>query len=337
MNIDDIYMGKCLDLALKGLNKTLSNPMVGCVIVYNKKIIGKGYHKKFGDNHAEVNAINSVKNKKLLKQSTLYVNLEPCSHFGKTPPCVDLIIKHQIPKVVIGSLDPFFKVSGNGIKKLENNGINVVVNILSDKNRELNKKFFTFHEKKRPYIILKWANSKDGFIAKINQKEPLWLTSRSSKKLVHKWRSEEIGILIGTETALKDNPSLTVREVNARNPIRLIIDQNLRLPKNLSVFNNDAKTFILTKKPIFSNHIETDFNNLAESICKNLYNANIQSVLIEGGSKTLQTFIDANLWDEARVFTTKNKLNSGIKGPIFNFKPYSSQTIDVDTLEIFYR
>ena len=337
MNSEDFYMGKCLDLALKGLNKTLSNPLVGCVIVYNKKIIGKGYHKMFGGNHAEVNAINSVKNKKLLKQSTLYVNLEPCSHFGKTPPCVDLIIKHQIPKVVIGSLDPFFKVSGNGIKKLENNGVNVVVNILNDKNRELNKKFFTFHEKKRPYIILKWANSKDGFIAKINQKEPLWLTSRSSKKLVRKWRSEEIGILIGTETALKDNPSLTVREVNARNPIRLVIDQNLRLPTNLSVFNNDAKTFILTKKPIFSNHIETDFNNLAESICRNLYNANIQSVLIEGGSKTLQTFIDANLWDEARVFTTKNKLNRGIKGPIFNYKPYSSQKIDVDTLEIYYR
>ena len=337
MNIDDIYMGKCLDLALKGLNKTLSNPLVGCVIVNNKKIIGKGYHEKFGGKHAEVNAINSVKNKKLLKQSTLYVNLEPCSHFGKTPPCVDLIIKHQIPKVVIGSLDPFFKVSGNGIKKLENNGINVVVNILSDKNRELNKKFFTFHEKKRPYIILKWANSKDGFIAKINQKVPLWLTSRSSKKLVHKWRSEEIGILIGTETALKDNPSLTVRELNARNPIRLVIDQNLRLPKNLSVFNNDAKTLIFTKKPIFSNHIETDFNNLAESICKNLYNTNIQSVLIEGGSKTLQTFIDANLWDEARVFTTKKKLYSGIKGPIFNYKPYSSQIIDVDTLEIYYR
>ena len=218
-------MKKCLELAKKGMGYVSPNPMVGCVVVFNDQIIGEGYHQEYGTSHAEVNAIENVKDKSLLKKSTLYVNLEPCAHFGKTPPCTNLIIESEIPKVVIGCIDSYSEVSGKGIEKMQNTGIEVIEGILEKESRELNKRFFTFHEKKRPYVILKWAESKDGFMGPLNQNKPFWMTSSESKKLVHKWRAEEEAILVGRITAKKDNPSLTVREVAGSNPVRIIIEE----------------------------------------------------------------------------------------------------------------
>lgn len=330
-------MQKCLDLARKGRANAAPNPMVGCVIVHADEIIGEGYHEQYGEAHAEVNAVNSVEDKSLLSTSTLYVNLEPCAHFGKTPPCANLIIEHQIPKVVIGCVDTFSQVSGKGIEKMEAQGIEVTTGVLNEESRELNKRFFTFHEEQRPYIILKWAESADGFIAPENQTEAFWMTSVESKKLVHQWRSEEMGILVGTETAIKDNPSLTVREVNGKNPIRFVLDKNLRLPQDLSLFDNEAKTYLLTENANQESHLAVDFKHLAQSICKALYKKGIQSLIIEGGSKTLQTFIDANLWDEARVFTAPTQLGIGIKAPVLKSSPNKSEQIATDKLKTFYR
>ena len=247
MQNHDYFMQKCLDLAAKAFPNNIPNPMVGCIIIYDNKIIGKGYHKKFGEKHAEVNAIESIKNKKLLLKSTLYVNLEPCSHFGKTPPCVNMIIKYKIPNVVIGCVDSNSKVSGQGIQKLKDAGINVTLGILEEKSRDLNKRFFTFHEKKRPYIILKWAKSKDGMIAPKNQNSSFWMTSKESKKLVHKWRSEEQAILVGKNTVIKDDPQLTVRELKGDNPVRIIIDKKLQISQDKKIFNKDASTIIFNE------------------------------------------------------------------------------------------
>ena len=312
--------------------------MVGSVIVYKDKIIGEGYHEEYGSNHAEVNAINSVIDKSLLTKSTIYVNLEPCSHFGKTPPCSDLIIKHKIPKVVVGCIDTFSKVSGKGIQKMRNAGIEVVTGVLNKECRDLNKRFFTFHEKKRPYIILKWAESKDGFIAPLDQKKPFWMTSKESKKLVHNWRSEEDSILIGRITAEKDNPSLTVREINGKNPIRIVIDRNLKLSNYLNLFNSDADTIIFNEiksnKSTNINYVKINFNKLINNILKFLYKQNIQSLIVEGGTKTLQSFIDNNLWDEARVFYTSSELIAGVSSPNIKGKIISSKEIDVDLFEI---
>ena len=256
-------MQKCLELAQKGRANTAPNPMVGCVIVHDGKIIGEGFHEQFGQAHAEVNAVDSVQDKSLLRSSTLYVNLEPCAHFGKTPPCSNLIIEYNIPKVVIGCVDTFSEVSGKGIKKMKAQGIEVISGVLNKESRELNKRFFTFHEEKRPYIILKWADSADGFIAPENQTEAFWMTSAESKKIVHQWRAEEMGILVGTETAIKDNPSLSVREVTGKNPIRFVLDKNLRLSPNLSIFDEQASTFVLTEKSIEDNHAFLNKEKLA--------------------------------------------------------------------------
>jgi len=331
-------MKKCLELATKGMGYVSPNPMVGCVIVFNNQIIGEGYHKKYGTAHAEINAIENVKDKSLLKKSTLYVNLEPCVHFGKTPPCTNLIIESEIPKVVIGCRDSYSEVSGKGIEKMQNIGIEVIVGVLEKESRELNKRFFTFHEKKRPYIILKWAESKDGFMAPLNQKKPFWMTSSESKKLVHKWRAEEEAILIGRITAKKDNPSLTVREVAGNNPIRIIIDKNLTLSGDLNLFNSEAKTIIFnsikSEKTGTNYFIKIDFNYLIKKILKELHKQNIQSVKIEGGSITLQSFIDANIWDEARIFTANKLLSQGLKTPIIGGKMILEEEIGTDTLEI---
>ena len=339
MKNHEFYLKKCLDLALKSFPENTPNPMVGSVIVYKDEIIGKGYHEKYGSHHAEVNAINNVKDKSLLSQSTIYVNLEPCSHFGKTPPCSDLIIKHKIPKVVIGCVDTSSKVSGKGIQRMRNAGIEVVTGVLNEESRDLNKRFFTFQEKKRPYIILKWAESKDGFIAPLDQKEPLWMTSEESKKLVHKWRAEEDSILIGRITAEKDNPSLTVREVNGKNPTRIVIDKNLKLSEHLNLFNSESDTIIFNEitsnKTSNINYIKINFNKLINNILKVLYQQNIQSLIIEGGTKTLQSFIDKNLWDEARIFITNMKLKNGIKSPIIKGKKLSKKQIGSDLLKIF--
>jgi len=334
----EIFMKKCLELATKGMGYVSPNPMVGCVIVFNNQIIGEGYHKKYGTAHAEINAIENVKDRSLLKKSTLYVNLEPCVHFGKTPPCTNLIIESEIPKVVIGCRDSYSEVSGKGIEKMQNIGIEVIVGVLEKESRELNKRFFTFHEKKRPYIILKWAESKDGFMAPLNQKKPFWMTSSESKKLVHKWRAEEEAILIGRITAKKDNPSLTVREVAGNNPIRIIIDKNLTLSGDLNLFNSEAKTIIFnsikSEKTGTNYFIKIDFNYLIKKILKELHKQNIQSFKIEGGSITLQSFIDANIWDEARIFTANKLLSQGLKTPIIEGKIILERKIGTDTLEI---
>ena len=338
MQNEEIFMKRCIELANKAMGSVSPNPMVCSVIVCQDKIIGEGYHEKYGSNHAEVNAINNVKDKSLLSKSTLYVNLEPCAHFGKTPPCSDLIIEHKIPKVVIGCVDSSSEVSGKGIEKMKNAGIEVVVGVLEKESRVLNKRFFTFHEKKRSYIILKWAESIDGFIAPKNQTVPFWITSNESKKLVHQWRSEEDAILVGRITAEKDNPSLTVREAEGNNPIRIVIDKDLKLSTDLNLFNTEANTLIFNSiksdEKDTNKFIKIDFNNLIESILQELYKQNIQSVIIEGGSKTLQSFIDTNMWDEARIFTTNKTLSKGVKSPTIEGEIISEDKIGEDALEI---
>ena len=327
----EVYISRCVEIAKNGLGYTRPNPMVGAVIVHNNKIIGEGYTSAYGGPHAEVNAINSVENKSLLKTSTLYVTLEPCSHFGKTPPCSDLIIKNNIPNVVIGCIDDNKKVAGQGVKKLKNAGCNVIVGILEQECKTLHKRFFTFHNKKRPYIILKWAETNDGFIApktKQDQK-PVWITNSYSRQLVHKWRAEEQAILVGTNTVLEDNPSLTTRNWTGKNPTRIVMDKHEKLSKNLSVFNNEAETILVSDKTI-------DFSkNIAQQICNLLFTNNINSVIIEGGAKTLQTFIDANLWDEARIFIGQSKFNKGVQPPKLKGKLISEEKIDTDILKIY--
>ena len=322
---------RCLEIAKNGLSTTRPNPMVGCIIVYKNKIIGEGYTSKYGGNHAEVNAINSVKNKKLLKQATLYVTLEPCAHYGKTPPCSNLIISHHIPKVVIGCIDDNKAVAGKGIKKLRDAGCQVTIGVLEATCKIHHKRFFTFHNKKRPYVILKWAETKDYFIAPKTKKsqKPVWITNTYSQQLVHKWRSEEQAILIGTHTVIADNPSLTVRDWTGNNPIRIIIDKDSKLAKHHTVFNKEAKTIVINNETInFSKPI-------AKQICEVLFKNEINSVIIEGGAKTLQTFINENIWDEARIFTGNATFNEGIKAPLFSGKLISEIKIKNDTLKTY--
>ncbi|MDC3029890.1 bifunctional diaminohydroxyphosphoribosylaminopyrimidine deaminase/5-amino-6-(5-phosphoribosylamino)uracil reductase RibD [Flavobacteriales bacterium] len=333
--MDKKYMQVCVDLALKGLPLAFPNPMVGCVIVHNDSIIGQGYHKQYGSHHAEVNAIANVENKELLEQSTLYVSLEPCAHFGKTPPCADLIVKSKIPRVVIGSLDTFSEVNGKGIQRLKEAGIEVLTKVLEKECRAINKRFFTFHEKKRPYIILKWAQTTDGYIAPLNQKEPLWISSLESKTLVHLWRSQEQAILVGRKTVELDNPLLTTREVEGKNPIRIVLDSELSLNKDLHIFNDDASTLVVNDKLSSKNHLKVDFDNLALSLLTELHSRNIQSIIIEGGAQTLNTFIEAKMWDEARVFTSKKLLGKGIKSPLIQSVINQSELIGNDKLTYY--
>lgn len=342
MNEHETYMKRCLQLAKNGLGTTYPNPLVGSVIVYNGKIIGEGWHKKAGEPHAEVHAINSVKNKELLSKSTIYVSLEPCSHFGKTPPCCDLIIQNKIPNVVIGTVDSNIKVAGNGIKRLQEASANVIVGVLEKECYELNQRFFTFHEKKRPYIILKWAETQDGFIAPLQKEEqkPVWITNLNSRQLVHKWRTEEQAILVGTQTVIDDNPQLNARDWVGNNPIRVVIDQNNRIPKTAHVFDNQIKTIVFSNKkstPSLKNTIfeVIDFQqNIAQQIVDKLFQNQIQSVIIEGGAQTLQTFIDADLWDEARVFIGNCTFEKGVKAPILNTTPFKQEKIGTDELLI---
>ena len=342
MKTHEKYIRRCIELAKNGLGTTYPNPMVGSVIVCDGKIIGEGWHKKSGEPHAEVNAVNSVKDKSLLKRSTIFVSLEPCSHFGKTPPCCDLIIENKIPNVVIGTADTNVKVAGNGIKKLIEAGAKVTVGILETECIELNKRFFTFHEKKRPYVILKWAETQDGFIAPLTKLEqkPVWITNEFSRQLVHKWRSEEQAILVGTQTAIDDNPKLNVRDWAGKNPIRIVLDQNNRISKESHIYDKQVKTIIFSAIPKPNKEENTTFEiidfkqNLAEQILNVLYKHQIQSVIIEGGSQTLQTFIDENLWDEARVFIGKNNFETGIKAPILALKNIEKYIIENDILLI---
>jgi diaminohydroxyphosphoribosylaminopyrimidine deaminase/5-amino-6-(5-phosphoribosylamino)uracil reductase len=320
---DSKYIRRCIELAKNGFGSTYPNPMVGCVIVCDGIIIGEGWHKKAGEPHAEVNAINAVKNKSLLEKATIYVSLEPCSHFGKTPPCCNLIIENKIPNVVVGTVDSNVKVAGNGIKKMIAAGLKVRVGVLEKECKELNKRFFTFHENKRPYVILKWAESLDGFIAPLTkaEKKPIWITNRFSRQLVHKWRSEEEAILVGTHTVQEDNPKLNVRDWTGKNPIRIIIDQKNQINTNSYVYDNQIKTIVFCASSTSNNKENIIFEkiefkqNLAQQILDVLYKHQIQSVIIEGGSRTLQTFIEENLWDEARIFIGLHNFISGIAAP----------------------
>ncbi len=342
MDNHEQYIARCIELAKNGFGTTYPNPMVGSVIVYNGEIIGEGWHQKAGEPHAEVNAIHSVKNPSLLDKATIYVSLEPCSHFGKTPPCCDLIIKNKIPNVVIGTVDSNIKVAGNGIKRLQEAGTNVVVGVLEKECYELNRRFFTFHEKKRPYIILKWAQTQDSFIAPLEKEElkPVWITSIQSRQLVHKWRTEEQAILVGTQTVIDDNPQLNARDWEGNNPIRIVIDQRNRIPKTAHVWDNKIKTIVFSNENSIPSSTNTiveviDFQqNIAPQIVEKLYQHQIQSVIIEGGAQTLQTFIDATLWDEARIFIGNPTFGTGKKAPILNTTLSTKEKIGTDELLI---
>lgn len=318
------YMQRALELAAQGWPEVAPNPMVGCVIVKDDKIIAEGYHKHYGEAHAEVNAIQSLEKDFDFSDCTLYVNLEPCSHYGKTPPCSDLIIAKKIKTVVICNTDSNPLVGGKGIEKLRKNGIEVISGVLEKEGRSLNKRFFTFHEKKRPYIILKWAQTKDGLISKLpvpDDRKKNWITCDESVRLVHQWRAEEQAIMVGTNTVLLDNPELTARFGNGKNPIRIAIDKELKLDTNSNVFNQSSETFVFTEKEKASvqniYYHTIDFNkNVLEQILNQLYKSNISSMIVEGGRALLQSFIDENLWDEARVFINPNiTFENGVPGP----------------------
>ena len=336
-------MRRCLELAKKGIGTTRPNPSVGAVIVHNDKIIGEGFTSAYGGSHAEVNAIHSVKDQELLKEATIYVTLEPCSHFGKTPPCSDLIIEKQIPNVVIGTIDTHSVVAGKGIEKLKKNGCNVVVGVLEEECKLHHKRFFTVQNKNRPYVILKWAETADGFIApkeKENQ-APVWISNEYAKQLVHKWRAEEHAILVGTHTVLADNPKLNVRSWTGNNPVRVVIDRSLKLDTNLAVFDESVKTIVITsldKESIHENLIFEKVNfkkELPKQILEVLSKNKIQSVIVEGGAVTLQSFIKDNLWDEARVFIGNNEFVEGVKAPILNARLEKEEIIINNVLRTY--
>ena len=318
------YIRRCIELASNGLCNAAPNPMVGAVIVHNGKIIGEGYHARYGEGHAEVNAIRSVKDESLLKESTIYVSLEPCSHYGKTPPCADLIISKGIPRVVVGCIDPFSQVSGRGIQKLRDAGIDVTVGVLEDECKNLIRRFVTFNTRKRPYITLKWAESADGFID-INRENgsPVVMSTPITSMYVHKQRAEHKAILVGRKTALLDNPSLTTRNWYGANPLRLVIDRTLSLPSNLRLFDHTTPTLVFTEKEkaVEENleYITLDFSkDILPQILTVLYERKIQSLLVEGGTTLLQSFIDTELWDETFVEHSAKVLGEGVKSPVIH-------------------
>ncbi|MCK3685852.1 bifunctional diaminohydroxyphosphoribosylaminopyrimidine deaminase/5-amino-6-(5-phosphoribosylamino)uracil reductase RibD [Maribellus sp. YY47] len=343
MSTHEKYMQRCLELARKGAGSVSPNPMVGCVIVHNNTIIGEGYHQRYGEAHAEVNAVRSVARPELLTESTLYVTLEPCAHFGKTPPCSDLIVEKKIPKVVIGTIDPFAKVAGRGIEKLKKAGIEVTLGVLESECRDINKRFFMFHQKQRPYIILKWAQTQDGFIdVKRNAAdfgEPTWITGNDALVRVHQLRAEEDAIMVGTNTAEKDDPSLTVRHCEGKNPLRIVLDQNLRLSQNLKLFDQSTPTLVFnaTENEVRENteFIAVDFDKkLLPRILEVLYQKNILSLIVEGGRQLLQSFIDRNLWDEAQVYTGPKKFGSGVPAPALDLSEATTEIIGQDVLKL---
>ncbi|MBA4140874.1 MAG: bifunctional diaminohydroxyphosphoribosylaminopyrimidine deaminase/5-amino-6-(5-phosphoribosylamino)uracil reductase RibD [Segetibacter sp.] len=325
MTTAEQYMHRCIELAKLGAGNVLPNPMVGAVLVYNDKIIGEGYHQKHGEAHAEVNCIASVKqtDEPLIAESTLYVSLEPCAHFGKTPPCADLIISRSIPKVVVGCRDPFGKVNGKGIEKLQDAGIEVVTNVLEAECKGLNRRFFTFHTKQKPYIILKWAQSKNHRIANADFSRVL-ISNEISNRLVHKWRSEEAAIMVGTNTALQDNPALDSRHWTGRNPVRLVIDIDLRLPPSLKVFDRQQPTIIFNaiKNEEHANltYIKLDKDqSLVKQVLNCCYKLKLISILVEGGTQLAQSFINENCWDEARVIENSNLIiDNGLHAPLLS-------------------
>ncbi|MDR2238703.1 MAG: bifunctional diaminohydroxyphosphoribosylaminopyrimidine deaminase/5-amino-6-(5-phosphoribosylamino)uracil reductase RibD [Chryseobacterium sp.] len=338
MNTDEFYIKRCIELAQKALGKTYPNPLVGSVIVHNGKIIGEGYHHKAGENHAEINAINSVEDKSLIPESTIYVSLEPCAHYGKTPPCALKIKELGFKRVVIGAMDSHDKVNGKGKKIIQDAGIEAVSGILEKECIQLNKRFFTYHEKQRPYIILKWAESGDGFLDR--DFKPTAVSNPLASQFVHQLRADEHAILVGTQTALTDNPGLTVRHAEGINPVRILIDFDLKVPQDFKIYNNEAKTLILNtlKEETRENihFIKIGKENFLPELMTALYKEQIQSVIIEGGRFTLQQFIDAGLWDEAIMIKNEIlKLENGTKAPDFNYTPYKTENFRDNTISFY--
>jgi len=346
MHNHEVLMERCFLLAELGLGHAAPNPLVGSVIVHEGKIIGEGHHKAFGGPHAEVNAVESVADKEMLKASTIYVNLEPCAHHGKTPPCADLIIRHGIPRVVISNVDPFEKVAGAGIQRLRDAGVEVVTGVLEDRGAEVNRRFFTFHRAQRPYTILKWAQTSDGYIDHLRSadspEKPLKITNEVTNQLVHKWRTQEAAILVGRTTALLDNPQLTVRHWPGKSPLRLLIDPQLELPASRALLSDGLPTWIFNtiKDGVEGSLTYVRINkeeNLVHELATKLYQGDIQSVIIEGGAATLQHFIDAGIWDEARVLTGHQRIGSGVAAPQLAATLRSEQTIGTDRIQYFRR
>lgn len=339
MDSDERYMRRVLELAMLGSGHVSSNPMVGCVVVKDNQIIGEGYHEKFGQAHAEVQAIQSVADKSLLEGATLYVNLEPCSHYGKTPPCSHLIVEHKIARVVFANIDPNPLIAGAGFEYLMSNGIEVIQGILEEEGRELNRRFFTYMENKRPYIILKWAETADGFLAKENF-DSKWISNDLSRKLVHKWRTEEDVVLVGTNTALYDNPQLNVRDWTGRNPVRAFIDKQLQVPVGAHLLDASQET-------ICYNHLEQDVRNLVEYvkvdplddmldvIIQDMYVRKHLSILVEGGTHLVKSFMKKGLWDEIRIFRSPNEFGAGIESPVVRAKAFSHEMILDDELIVY--
>lgn len=326
----ELYMGRCLDLARLGAGNVAPNPLVGSVIVHDNKIIGEGFHQKYGEAHAEVNAINAVSNKELLRESTIYVNLEPCAHFGKTPPCADLISKYKIPQAAIGCIDSYSEVAGKGLEKMRSNGCDVTVGILEKESLELNKRFFTFHNKKRPYVILKWAQTKNGFIdinRSKNQEGIFWISSSHAKQKVHQWRHEESGILIGKNTLINDDPSLTVREVKGTSPTRFLLDSKNEI---------DLSKYKLGIEPPSTFKISGDDCASAKAILDFIFEKNIQSVIIEGGKTILETFIAEDLWDEARVIEGSGLIENGVLAPKLKAQPSKINNLENDQISYYH-
>ena len=323
-------MQRCIDVAKMGVGTTYPNPCVGCIIVYKNKIISEAYSNPHGFSHAEINAINKITDKSILKDCSLYVTLEPCCHFGKTPPCCDEIIKCGLSKVVIGIIDPSEKVNGKGIRKLNANGVDVKVSILENECKNLHRNFICYHTKKRPFIILKWAETKDGFISpsKKNSNKPYLISCNKSRQLVHKWRSTENSILVGYNTVVDDNPRLTTRHVVGENPIRIVLDPRNQLNESFKIFDSQSKTIKVTLKK------ENCDKKYIDDVLNYLYEKQIQSIIVEGGKKTLELFIENNKWDEARIFVGQNKLENGKKSPKIHGKIIDQYKVDSDLLKI---
>jgi diaminohydroxyphosphoribosylaminopyrimidine deaminase/5-amino-6-(5-phosphoribosylamino)uracil reductase len=337
-------MQRCLELARKGAGHVAPNPMVGCVIVRQDHVIGEGWHQQYGGPHAEVNAIRAVPEERMLPEATLYVNLEPCSHFGKTPPCADLIIAKKIPYVVIGCMDPNPEVRGLGIEKLIRNGVDVKLGVLEKESRHLNRRFFTYINRQRPYILLKWAQSADGFIDRDRDEDNpdrTIVSSPESHLLVHKWRSEESVIMVGTNTVIADDPQLTVRLIDGPNPVRVTFDRRNRIPHHARILDGTAPTIIFTEGAHYhterAEYIPIDFSaDPIRQAIDILYHRKFQSVMVEGGRAIIEKFLEGGLWDEARVFVSKENFESGIKAPVLELDPDATETAGSDTLFTYF-
>jgi diaminohydroxyphosphoribosylaminopyrimidine deaminase/5-amino-6-(5-phosphoribosylamino)uracil reductase len=338
MTPHELFMQRAFELALLGSGSVSPNPLVGCVIVHDGKVIGEGWHQKYGEAHAEVNAVNAVQEKGRLEQSTVYVNLEPCAHFGKTPPCADLLIHHKVKSVVIANADSNPLVAGRGIARMKEAGIAVTTGVLEQQGLELNRRFFTFMEKLRPYVVLKWAQTADGFIAHENY-DSKWISDVLSRQLVHKWRTEEDAVLVGARTAAHDNPKLSVRDWTGRNPMRVVIDPFLKLSEQLNLFDRSQPTLCYNVLKHEEHHhltlVRLDEDIFLEQLLKDLHHRKIQSIMVEGGAHTLASFINSALWDEARVFTSASHFEKGIAAPRLNGKLFAHQPCASDWLSIY--